>query len=59
MNQAVFRMVYGLFWFDNDLIQFFDTMLLHTGIEIKDFQTSDKTSDTIKYLPYILKIYQT
>ena len=30
-----------------------------TGIKIIDFQTPDKTSDTIKYLPDILKIHQT
>ena len=30
-----------------------------TGIEITDFQMPDKTSDTIKYLPDILKIHRT
>ena len=29
------------------------------GIEITDFQTPDKTSDTIKYIPNILKIHRT
>ena len=28
-------------------------------MEIADFQMPDKTSDTIKYLPDILKIHQT
>ena len=28
----------------------------HTGIKITDFQIPDKMSDTIKYLPVILKI---
>ena len=31
----------------------------NSGIEITDFQTPDKTSDTIKYLPDILKIHWT
>ena len=32
---------------------------LETGIKITDFQTPDKTSDTIKYLLDILKIHRT
>ena len=30
-----------------------------SGVEITDFQTPDKTSGTIKYLPDILRIHQT
>ena len=29
------------------------------GIEVTDFQTPDKMSDTVNYLPDILKIHQT
>ena len=32
---------------------------LCAGTEITDFQMPDKTSNTIKYLPVILKIHQT
>ena len=34
-------------------------LFISTGIEIADFQTPDKTSDAIKYLPDILKIHST
>ena len=30
-----------------------------SGVEITDFQTPDKTSGTVKYLPDILRIHQT
>ena len=33
------------------------SQVCNLGIEIKDFQTPDKMSDTIKYLPDILKIH--
>ena len=39
--------------------QVFNTFSRISGIKVIDFQTPDKTSDTIKYLPDILKIYWT
>ena len=38
---------------------FMSIYVILAGTEITDFQMPDKTSDTIKYLPDILKIHWT
>ena len=42
--------------FENEKKMYHRSVFIHTtGIEITNFETPDKTSDTIKYLPDIFK----
>ena len=60
-NSCIFNIFQGSFLlFLYICVKFFyEEIYLCRGIEMKDFQTPDKMSDNIKYLPDILKIHRT